>query len=1042
MVRKVAALLAVLVCLLLPAYSVCRSELAERGPVASAGLLDLSRWDFDAKGTVALNGEWAFYRGQLLTPASFASRAANRPLRTAYVNVPGPWNSYIGAEGKAGPYGYGTYRLRVRLPGNGGGVWGIYTDSIRLSCRVFLNEWEAASCGQPGPSKDRDQPANVPAAGYVAVNGNEVDILVQVSNYLYGSGGIVSPIVFGTQEAVTKLREWRTLQDLILVAGFLLPAVYLLLIYRNRRKEKGLLHLGAFCIAGIFFVLTHGEKLIATALPGLAYEWILKIQLVSTTFGYYFLLRYCAGSAPARVHRSLLRALGGFCLLSLLLAMFPYRLYGKLEPLMFSYTLCCIVYTAYFVVRTLRASRGSTLEWISLQSVLVIISLITLAVFASVDTRTTVTFEMLVFVGSQGILLARRFSRSFWEVEQLSRRLLTLDGLKDEFLANTSHELKTPLHGMINMADSLLQGAAGPLTDKQARDLAMISATGKRLSWLVRDILDLARLKNVGVMTMRKRPVRLPDVAASVLEVVRHTAGSRRLAFAQRWPDDLPPVLADEDRLAQILYNLLGNAVKYTPAGEIAISAKVAGGEAVVTVSDTGVGIPPDKLKRIFAAYERLGDLDASGEGTGLGLGITKRLVELGGGRIWVESTVGAGSSFHFTLPTAAEADESPAERQLAAAADIVEPVAAAADGGPFPNDGRFAGDGRFPDDAPFPDGGFAPQGTVLIVDDDPVNLRVLSNLLSLDRHKVLTAESGEEALRALQSGAGADLVIADWMMPGMSGLTLCREIRKRYRPSELPVLLLTARSRPEDVLAGFREGINDFLGKPVDSGELRARAKTLIELRKSVQETIRTEMAFLQAQIKPHFLFNALNTIMAVSQVDADKTMELLAELSRYLRSSFDFRNREKLTTLGKELELVRSYLRLEQTRFGRRLRVEFELDDVQDAVIPPLTIQPIVENAVRHGIMSKIEGGTVRISVRSAGGGTEVSVADDGPGMTEEQALRLLAGSGEPAGGVGVVNVQRRLLSMFGHGLNIESEPGRGTTVRFWVPGRSNDQ
>ncbi|MBB6730989.1 ATP-binding protein [Cohnella zeiphila] len=1019
MVRRLAAVSALLVCLLLPAYSVYLSLSSERGPVASAGLINLSHWDFDDKGTVALNGEWEFYRNQLLTPASFSSHAAERPRRTAFADLPGTWNSYMGEDGEATPYGYGTYRLRVRLPGNGSETWGIYTDSIRLSCRVYLNEWEVASCGRPDSSPERDKAANVPEVGYAAVNGNEVDILVQVSNYLYGSGGVVSPILFGEQNSVTKLREWRTLQDLILVAGFIVPAVYLLLIYRNRRQEKGLLHLGAFGISGAFFALTHGEKLISDVLPGLPYEWILKLQLISTTFGYYFLLRYCAGSVLGRGHRTLLRVMGGFCLLSLVLSLLPYGLYGRLEPIMFAYTLCAILYTLYLVVRNLRNGRRSVLEWIGMQSVLVIIILITMSVFGGWETRTTVTFEMLVFVLSQGILLAGRFSRSFRDVEQLSNRLLTLDGLKDEFLASTSHELKTPLHGMINMADSLLQGAAGPLNDKQARDLSMISSTGRRLSLLVRDILDLAQLKNGGTMILRRRAVQLPAVAASVLEVVKHTTGGRRIAFAQRWPEDLPPLEADEDRLAQILYNLLGNAVKYTPAGEVTISARTNEREAIVTVSDTGIGIPANKLDGIFLSFERLGvEHELGEEGTGLGLSITKRLVELSGGRIWVESTVGVGTSFHFTLPLASAGTEISAEKQLAAAAETEAEVP------------------LLPEESSPPNGKAVTEGTVLIVDDDPVNLQVLVNLLSLDRYKVLLAESGEEALRTLRGGAGADLVIADWMMPGMSGLELCRDIRKRYPPSELPVLLLTARTRPEDVLAGFRAGINDFLGKPVDSGELRARARTLIQLRKSVQETIRTEMAFLQAQIKPHFLFNALNTIMATSQVDTDMTMELLGELSRYLRGSFDFRNREKLTTVDKEIELVRSYLHLEQARFGSRLRVEFELDEDRSAAIPPLTIQPIVENAVRHGVMGKVEGGTVRISVHTGNEGTTVVVSDDGTGMTEERAANLLSGPGEAAGGVGVINIHRRLLALFGQGLLIESEPGRGTTVRFSVP------
>jgi two-component system sensor histidine kinase ChiS len=270
----------------------------------------------------------------------------------------------------------------------------------------------------------------------------------------------------------------------------------------------------------------------------------------------------------------------------------------------------------------------------------------------------------------------------------------------------------------------------------------------------------------------------------------------------------------------------------------------------------------------------------------------------------------------------------------------------------------------------------------------------------------VLAAHHGAQALDIMSRNPQIDLVITDWMMPGLSGLELCQVIRERYMLSELPVLMLTARSRPEEIVAGFRAGINDFLTKPVDAGELRARVRTLLELRKSVQTLISTEMAFLQAQIKPHFLYNALNTIIAICRLDSNKTMQLLLELSRYLRSSFDFQNRDQLVPLHKELELVQAYL----------------------------CIQPIVENAVRHGIMQRSEGGKVQITIQSQETGIKVIVADNGVGIPAEQLAAVLSDNG--SSGVGLKNIHKRLLMLYGRGLKIESEWKQGTTVSFEVP------
>ena len=261
--------------------------------------------------------------------------------------------------------------------------------------------------------------------------------------------------------------------------------------------------------------------------------------------------------------------------------------------------------------------------------------------------------EMLMFVVTQSALLARRYDRTFNEVEQLSRRLLTLDGLKDEFMANTSHELRTPVHGMVNMAQSLLEGASGELNREQRGNLKLIMTTGKRLTLLINDILDFAKLKN-GEIVMRRQPVDLASVTGSVLEIIRNLAGSKRIMLEESLPEELPFLLTDEDRLQQILFNLLGNAVKNTSSGSIRIAAGKRGDAVHISVADTGIGIAAERLEAIFTPFDQL-DMPEGHEssGTGLGLSITKRLVELSGGRIWVESQLGRGSTFHFTVPAA-----------------------------------------------------------------------------------------------------------------------------------------------------------------------------------------------------------------------------------------------------------------------------------------------------------------------------------------------------------------------------------------------------
>lgn len=999
---------------------------AKHDPKAVSGVMDLRHWNFSESGTVPLRGEWEFYRNQLLTPASFqVDRPANapRPDLSAIVSVQGKWNDYLGADGSREALGYGTYRLRIILNGNET-VYGVHTTNIRIANRVFIGIQEVGASGFPATSEADYVPNNVPYTGMTPVDGDQVDVIVQVSNYSYSSGGMIMPIQFGDQHAVMSNREWAIAGDLITTAGFLMPGIFFLALYLLRKQERSLLYLGISCLSAVLYVLTHGEKLLPAVVNEIPYEAIIKLQLSSSAVFYYFLILYVSVSMPSTIPLRILQLSRVVTIGTLLIALLlPSVFFSRLEGVWNSIAVISILCICLAMIRSLRGKyEYKFLSAISLISILLVIVVNLMNLAGMVVPQDVVPYEMVIFVLTQTALLAIRFAKSFFDVEQLSRKLLTLDGLKDEFLANTSHELRTPLHGIVNLAESLIDGAAGVMNGKQASHLSMIVTTGKRLSLLVNDILDFSQLKN-GDIILQRKPVHLPTVVRSVMDVVIHMTGNKPIEFVEQWPDALPYLDTDEERLRQILFNLLGNAVKFTIQGEIRVYAEVHDEQVVISIADTGIGIEQRRYESIFNSFDQGGEgTDRDFSGTGLGLSISKKLVELGGGHIWVESEVGLGSIFHFTLPAAVEVP-------------VIHPESTASNYSvqPIESIGRGIQEAA---------ASFAPKEagdrTVLIVDDDPVNLQVLINLLAKESYVVIAKDGGRTAWEEIERNPKIDLVIADWMMPGMSGVELTRSIRSRYLLSELPVLMLTARSRPEDMMTGFQAGVNDFLSKPVDAGELRARVHTLLELRKSVQITIQTEMAFLQAQIKPHFLYNALNTVISLCSVDPDKATGLLIELSQYLRGSFDFQNREQLVSLSKELELVKSYLILEEARFDERLKVEYEVDDSSESLIPPLSIQPIVENAVRHGIMQRASGGTVHIRIRETDSLIEVAVTDDGVGISPDKLNKLLSRNTSSKGGIGLINIHKRLLALYGRGIHIESEWNKGTTVRFEVPKR----
>ncbi len=626
-------------------------------------------------------------------------------------------------------------------------------------------------------------------------------------------------------------------------------------------------------------------------------------------------------------------------------------------------------------------------------------------------------FAFFVFLFLQSIILARRFSQAFRNVKDLSDRLLKLDKLKDEFLANTSHELRTPLNGILGITEALLRGSDGEINKGQSQSLSVIASSSRRLANLVNDILDYSKLKH-GDIKLNLKPVRINSIVQTTLTVLRQTNSSPEVEILNHIPVGLPPVMADENRFAQIMYNLIGNAVKFTTCGYVKVSARISGKMMEICVEDTGEGIPEEKIDDVFKFFEQVDtSLTRKHGGTGLGLSITKHLIKLHMGRVWVESMVGKGSKFYFTLPVVEkESEENIINSPIFEIGAAMEEQEMSL---------RTTGKGVH----------------ILVVDDEIVNLQSAMSILKTEGYSITAVSSGASALEVISKRNDISLVILDVMMPEMSGYDVCRKIRENKSLYDLPVLMLTAKITTKDIVMGFKEGANDYISKPFEAEELFVRVKTLINLKLSVDKAMAAEAAFFQAQIKPHFLYNTLNTISSFCDTNPERCGQLINELANYLRQSFDFNNLNMFIPIDREISLIDSYVAIEKARFGSNLNVEFEISSNIQAYIPPLSIQPLVENAIRHGLRKKGGKGTVMISIQNISDGIEVSVKDNGSGISSDKLDKLLIDDG--ARGVGLRNINTRLKKLYGNGLNLKSDIGKGTEVTFKIPfrGENND-
>jgi two-component system sensor histidine kinase ChiS len=833
-------------------------------PVAINGVLDLRNWDFSKDGPVALNGQWEFYYNQLLSPEDFKNQMVSKEIK--YINSPKNLKHYNSNGGSTDRTSYATYRLKVLINPSEKPVE-IKSELSKTFQRLWASDKLLFSS-----SNIRNQKSEKPfISNTFSYNDNAFYVVFQRSNFINREEQPTS-LILGSKGQLVGSNIINMVFDFLILGSSLTAFVYFFIIYLKHREYKAPLYFATTCLIAGYKAFLTVDSIIVSLLPNYYYNIHKQLFYITAYIYIPIILLYIYNSYEDMIHDKMV----AFSKISLLfyiitIVLLPKRFYSALRIPFDVIAYIILGYILYKIIIVFFRDDGYDLELLGILALLLSKISDTLYEYSIILTSSYAMLGVLIFVVTQSYVLIENLSKSTLKQSKLAQLLKSADKFKDDFFAHSSHELKTPLADIIGLSDTVLNQSNNNLDNNQVTSLTLINSSAKKLSNIVNNILDLSKLKNNNIILYTK-PIYLRGLVQMVIKICQSLMGDKPLKIVNVVDENLPLANGDENRIQQILYNLIGNAIKYTQYGTITIGASFYNDFIEIFIQDTGIGISDEKLKTIFDPYEVASDtITIKYKAAGLGLHITKKLVELHGGTIRVESKLGSGSIFRFTIPVFIGNIQNVYESAFNQ--ETIESVH---------NTDSIDSNQKY-----------STSYNVLVVDNEWINIRILENIMPVDTYKLVKASNGREALNIVEREHNLDLVILDLMLPDMMGYEVCSLLRESYSLYELPVLVMTAETNQESLTVCFECGANDYLPKPFAKSELLSRIKTLITLKHSVKSAIELQREVDAANKQVNIANEQINIAnkqvesLNISIEKSEKKVEELMELDK-LKSEF----------------------------------------------------------------------------------------------------------------------------------------------------------
>lgn len=922
-----------------------------------------------------LDGVWDFYPGVLLTPG-IDDFNDHRAIKQSIL-VPGPIDKQIR---------YGTYHIQITvLPEK---HYTFKARTIRSAYNIYLNGTLSHTSGAVSENKDLVEEYS----RYVTVDvypvTETIDVVIQIAQ-ARNRGGILNSILFGTQAAVNHLDLSQILSSLFLITFIIAIGSYFVIQYYVVNKERMFICFGIILLLHGLYLSVMGEQL-------LFYIWeytftqrliVQAISILGTFILLPTLVREIYGEFLKEPFKSIYRSI--IIYLTPLIIVFSLLNLKVLVYGSISIYLCTILGVLFFSVYKL-FTHVKLDEKTTVYAFVFGLNISLYMLFNFLRIVLTLHLFYLPYFLGLGVLLSGTFLITHVNKLNYDRVILLTDDLfenytrESQFISKLTKKLSTTFSDITYQLHAFNQ--EDQLSLKQMNHLTTINHQINTISSFV------DRIEQSTEFTLEEGQLSLGAISLHTIiqEVIQDLSLSQKPAYnltiENKFPIDAAVINSDSKRLYHILYQVIANAIENTPFGSIVVSGKVNDDIATVEITDTGIGIEKKYLSKIFTHFYQIKPQE---EKFGLGLPVSKRLIESLGGSIRISSKVNIGTTCTLTIPSENIADKDPLEL-------MIEPKT-------------------------------KHQNTILLVKDTNLETSHIITTLNGKGYNV-TQATDMESLEYHLNTTPLELIILDWTTDQTQFNYYARKIRSQFTSSSLPLLLfgtpqtLTSFEMIEDL------DIDAYLQRPLNIETLIANIDFLLTSKIALEKGVLKELRYLYSQISPHFLHNAINNIIGISYHDSDTSRKMLTNLSIYLRAKLNIHSQNALIRLDEEIELLLAYLDIEKLRFDDTLELDIDIDDTLNAKLPPLTLQPLAENAIVHGYKQGEPLKLIIRVVRAQNGFIEIIIRDNGKGISEERMESIKQGT---TNRVGLKSVMDRINLLRNAKFHIESEEDIGTLI-----------